>query len=135
VPVILIDANIEGHGLHIWMRMQTAPWREMTAALDVTFRTFRQVGLDPATPDAVIWRFCQAHRHYLLTSNRNEDSEDSLEATLRREGTPTSLPVFTLPVPDRVYSSPSFLERVVDKLLDYILFADNIRGTGRLYLP
>jgi hypothetical protein len=135
VPVILIDANIEGQGVHIWKRMQTASWRDLTTALDVTFRTFREVGPDLASPDNVVWRFCQAHGYYLLTSNRNEDSEDSLEATLRREGTPASLPVFTLPLPDRVYHSPAFLERAVAKLLDYVLYADNIRGAGRLYVP
>jgi hypothetical protein len=135
VPVILIDVNIEGQGTLIGLRMQTSEWRELAAALDVTFRTFREVGLDPASPDAVVWQFCQAHGCYLLTSNRNEDCEDSLEATLRRDETPTSLPVFTLPLADRVYHSPTFLDRVVEKLLDYVLDADNIRGTGRLYLP
>jgi hypothetical protein len=135
VPVILIDANIEGQGAHIWMRMRTAEWREFTTALDVTFRTFGEIGLDPASADDVVWRLCQAEGYYLLTSNRNEEREDSLEATLRREGTPNSLPVFTLPLPDRVYHSPTFLDRVVEKLLDYVLFADNIRGTQRLYLP
>jgi hypothetical protein len=45
------------------------------------------------------------------------------------------LPVLTLPLPDRVYFNAVFLERVVEKLLDYILYADNIRGAGRLYLP
>ena len=71
----------------------------------------------------------------VLTSNRNADSEDSLEATIRREGTPTSLPIFTLPLPDRVYHSSTFLDRVVEKLLDYALDADNIVGAGRLYVP
>ncbi len=135
MPVILIDANIEGQGAHIWMRMQTSEWRDFTSALGVTFRTFREVGLDPASPDNVVWQFCQAHGYYLLTSNRNEDTENSLEATLRRDATPTSLPVFTLALADRVYYSQSFLERVVEKLLDYILDADNIRGTRRLYVP
>jgi hypothetical protein len=135
VPVILIDANIEGQGAHIWMRMQTLAWRDLTVALDVTLRTFRDVGLDPATSDDVVWQFCQSNGYYLLTSNRNEESKDSLEATIRREGTFTSLPVFTLPLPDRVYFSPDFLERVVEKLLDYMLYADNIRGAGRLYVP
>jgi hypothetical protein len=135
VPDVLIDANIEGQGAHIWMRMQSAEWRDITAGLDVTLRTFREVGLDPASADNVVWQFCQARGYYLLTSNRNEDSEDSLEATIRREGTPTSLAVFTVPLPDRVYSNPVFLERVVEKLLDYVLYADNIRGAGRLYLP
>ncbi len=135
MPVILIDANIEGHAAHIWLRMQSSQWRELTAGLDVALRTFREVGLDPASPDDAVWQFCQAQGHYLLTSNRNEDSENSLEATLRREGTAASLPVFTLPLPDRVYHNPAFLDRVVAKLLEYVLDADNIRGTGRLYLP
>ena len=135
MPVILIDANIEGQGALIWMRMQTSEWREFTADLDVTLRTFRDVGLEPASPDNVVWRFCQANGYYLLTSNRNEDSQDSLEATLRREGTPTSLLLFTLPLPDRVYHSPTFLDRVVEKLFEYVLDADDIVGTGRLYLP
>lgn len=135
MPVILVDANIEGHGALISMRLDTAAWQELKTALDVSIRTFRDVGLDPSAPDDVVWRFCQAHGHYLLTSNRNEESEDSLEATIRREGTLTSLPVFTLPLPDRVFHSPDFLDRVVEKLLDYILYADDIRGAGRLYLP
>jgi hypothetical protein len=135
VPVILVDKNIEGHAAHIWMRMQSDQWRELTTALDVTFRMFRDVGLDAASPDDVVWRFCQAHGFYLLTSNRNEESADSLEATLKREGTPSSLPVITLPFPDRVFHSPAFLESVVDKLLDHMLFADNLQGAGRLYLP
>lgn len=135
VPVILIDANIEGQGSHIWMRMQSPEWREFTAALDVTFRTFGEAGLDPATADDVIWRYCQAQGHYLLTSNRNKKSADSLEATLLREGTTTSLPVFTLPLPDRVYYSQVFLDSVVEKILDFMLYADNIRGAGRLFLP
>jgi hypothetical protein len=135
VPVVVIDANIEGQGARIWMRMQTPEWHDLTDALDLSFQTFREVGLDPAASDKAVWHFCQAQGYYLLTSNRNEDSEDSLEATIRRDGTSTSLPVFTLPLADRVYSNPTFLDRVVEKLLDYVLDADNLRGSGRLYLP
>ena len=135
MAVILIDVNMEGQGRHIWMRLQTADWRDFTVGLDLSFRTFREVGLDPASPDDIVWRFCQGQGLYLLTSNRNDDSEDSLEATIRSEVTPTSLPIFTLPLPQRVYSQPAFLEQVVAKLFEYLLDADNIRGTGRLYLP
>jgi hypothetical protein len=135
VPVILIDVNMDGQGARIWMRMQSVDWREFTADRDVSCLRFRDVGLDPETTDDVVWRFCQANGHYLLTCNRNDDSEDSLQATIRREGTSTNLPVFTLPDADRIYRSNEFLDRVVGKLLDYITDADNIRGTGRLYVP
>jgi hypothetical protein len=135
VPGILIDVDIEGHAERIWMHMQTEGWREFTTSLDIVFHKFRDVGLDPGTPDHLVWRFCQSKRWYLLTSNRNQESEEALEATIRREGTPDSLPVFTLPLPDRVYDSPVFLERVVDKLFNLILYAENVLGAGRLYLP
>lgn len=58
MPVILIDANIEGQGMHIWARMQTVAWRDFTTDLEVTFRLFRDVGLDPGASDVVVWRFC-----------------------------------------------------------------------------
>jgi hypothetical protein len=58
VPVILVDANVEGHAARIWMWLQSDSWREVTADLDVTFRSFREVGLDPASPDELVWRFC-----------------------------------------------------------------------------
>jgi hypothetical protein len=135
VPVILIDANIEGHGTRIWNRMQSSEWLTLTADLDVSCKLFRDYGLDSEATDDVVWRFCQANSCYLLTSNRNQESDDSLEATIRREGTPDSLPVFTLPLPDRVNTSPEFLDRVVEKLLDYVMDADNIRGTARLWVP
>jgi hypothetical protein len=28
---------------------------------------YREAGLDPASPDDVVWRFCQAHNYHLLT--------------------------------------------------------------------
>ena len=67
MPVILIDANIEGQGAHIWMRMQATEWRDFTAALNVSFRTFREVGLDPASSDNIIWQFCQTHGYLTST--------------------------------------------------------------------
>ncbi len=135
MPGILVDANIEGQAARIGRRLHSAAWRELTLALDVRLLSFRDLALDPRTPDDELWRYCQANGYYLLTSNRNEASEASLEATIRREGTGDSLPVFTLAVPDRVYESPAFLERVVDRLLSFVLDADRIRGCGRLYLP
>jgi hypothetical protein len=126
---------MDGQGARIWARMQSADWREFTTDLEVSCLRFRDVGLDPETTDDVVWRYCQSNGHYLLTCNRNDDSADSLQATIRREGTPTSLPVFTLPDADRVYRNSAFLDRVVGKLLDFVGDGDNIRGTGRLYVP
>jgi hypothetical protein len=59
VPIILIDVNIEGHSAQVWRRLQSAQWADLTTDLDVQFRTFREVGLDPSSPDDVVWQFCQ----------------------------------------------------------------------------
>jgi len=78
---------------------------------------------------------CQQHGYYLLTANRNLEAEDSLEATIRREGTAQSLPVFTFADADRIHKSAAYLDEVVESLLEYLLDEANYRGTGRLFLP
>ena len=71
----------------------------------------------------------------LLTANRNHDGPDSLEAVIRGDTNPASLPVFTIADADRVLTSREYAERVILKLLDYLLDLDAYRGTGRLFLP
>jgi hypothetical protein len=58
-----------------------------------------------------------------------------LEATIRTRGGPTSLPVFTLANADRVLLEPTYANRVAERLLDYFFIIDQVRGTGRLYVP
>src|SRR5262245_12654589 len=117
------------------MRLQSETWREFSAHLTIRFLRFEDVGLDRNAKDNAVWQFCQQHRHYLLTANRNLESEDSLEATIRRENTAQSLPVFTFADADRIYHSAAYLDDVVESLLQYLLGEANYLGTGRLYLP
>ena len=88
-----------------------------------------------AAADNVVWRLCQEKGYYLLTANRNLESENSLEATIRREGTAQSLPVFTFADANRIYQSAAYLDDVVETLLEYLLDEGNYRGSGRLFLP
>ncbi len=71
----------------------------------------------------------------LITDNRNLDSENSLEATIRTHSTPESLPVFTIADMNEFRTNSTYVERVVVALYDYLLRIDAVRGTGRLYLP
>ena len=71
----------------------------------------------------------------LITGKRNEEGPASLEATLQASNTPTSLPVLTLSEPQRVLSSRAYANRVVERLVEYLIDVENLRGTGRLYLP
>ena len=46
-----------------------------------------------------------------------------------------SLPVFTIADMNEFRTNNSYVERVVEALYDYLLRIDDVRGTGRLYLP
>ncbi|MFO0968071.1 MAG: hypothetical protein U0793_21150 [Gemmataceae bacterium] len=132
---LLVDANIDGHGDLLDQRLQTDKWKEVRDHLDIRVLNFESVGLARTAKDAFVWAFCQEHGYYLLTANRNEESEDSLQATIRREGTALSLPVFTFADAKRIHRSAAYLDEVVGRLLEYLLDKERYNGAGRLYLP
>jgi hypothetical protein len=132
---LLADANIQGHVALLTSRMQSEAWRDFWDLLDVRSLTFAEVELNPADSDAVVWQRCQERALLLVTDNRNARSFDSLEATIRAYNTPQSLPVFTVGDATRVLSDREYAERVVHRLLAYLLELESLRGAGRLYLP
>jgi hypothetical protein len=71
----------------------------------------------------------------LITANRNANSSDSLEATIRRQNTPDCSPVFTFADATRLIRDRTYAERVAVKLLEYFLEIDRVRGAGRLFVP
>jgi len=71
----------------------------------------------------------------LLTGNRNEESEESLEATLKKHNTLECLPVFTIGDPKKFMLDAIYAGKVADKLLDYLSELDRLMGAGRLYVP
>jgi len=135
VICLLADANIQGHIERVVAAMQTASWKDLWISLQLRHLTFTDVGLNVADTDAVIWHRCQERQVFLLTNNRNKDGADSLEATIRNQTTLQSLPVFTIGNVDRVLRDSQYRESVVEALYDYLMEVENIRGTGRLYLP
>jgi hypothetical protein len=135
VITLLADVNIRGHVARLISRMQGETWREFWDYLDVRCLTFNEVGLGAADTDAIIWYKCQELQMYLLTSNRNDDGPDSLQSVIRLANNSRSLPVFTVGDADSILSSTVYADRVIDRLIRYLLDRDNILGTGRLYLP
>ena len=132
---ILADANVEGH-LQILLTILEGPiWQQIWDHLQLSLLTFHEIGLTADASDAAVWQICQQRQIILVTANRNADGPDSLEATIRTQNTASSLPVFTFADADQVLRSRAYAERVVERLLEYLLDIDNFRGTGRLYLP
>jgi hypothetical protein len=132
---ILGDVNI-GRQVNVLVTLlESASWRGLWAHFNLPLLTFQELGLDRKDSDAKIWQLCQQEQIILLTANRNADGPDSLEETIRAHNTPESLPVFTIADAQEVLESKAYAERVVESFLDYLLDLDNVRGTGRLYLP
>src|SRR5262249_11468280 len=77
-------------------QMQSIKWVEFWVFLGLEFKRFGDVGLSPDASDLAIWQTCQAEQLILITDNRNRNSLDSLEATIRQFSQPDSLPVFTI---------------------------------------
>jgi hypothetical protein len=132
---ILADADILGAFQLLQWKFQGEIWREVWESLNLAVESFDSLGLPPDTPDAEIWRLCQSLQLVLITGNRNAEGPESLEVTISNENTPTSLPVFTISRPTHMLYSDEYAGRVVESLLDQLMRIDQLRGTGRLYLP
>jgi hypothetical protein len=135
VKGILADANAVGYVEYLVRIMQAESWLEFWQGLGLSLRRFADVGLSTASSDRDIWLKCQSEQLILITDNRNEDSPDSLQATIRQLCAPDSLPVFTIANLDRFRRDRTYAERVVASFYDYLLRIDQVLGTGRLYLP
>jgi hypothetical protein len=131
---ILADVNLIGQIDRLVTAIESGEWAELWAGLGVTLLRFDDLGLPVTATDRELWRACQARQVVLITANRNDDT-DSLEAVIREENTPTSLPVLTIGDGDRVLVDRGYADRVALKLLEHLLDLDALRGTGRLFLP
>ncbi len=94
------------------------------------FSASRVLGFPTTAPDALIWRTCQQEGLVLITGNRNDDGADSLEATIRSENQPESLPVLTIADANRVLHERVYADSVAESVLDYLLRIDEVRGAG-----
>lgn len=132
---IMADNDIHGQMNVLVHLLLSDAWRDIWTSLNLSVRTFKDLGLDVDVPDAELWHVCQKEQVVLITGNRNKNSADSLEATIQAHSTATSLPVLTLSDTDRVMDSRECANRVVESLLQFLLAIDNVRGAGRLWLP
>ena len=86
-------------------------------------------------PDDQVWQFCQEHGYVLLTGNRNSDSPDSLEATIRAQSRADSLPVLTIADPGRVIVDRAYADQGAVQVLGFLHDIENLRGARRLFVP
>jgi hypothetical protein len=135
VKGILADVHMRGYIPALIRGMQSAYWADYWKHVGTAFYDFNDVGLTATSTDLEIWRCCQSEQLVLLTNNRSQHTDDSLESAMRMLNTSDSLPVFTISDLDRLGKSRSYAEKVIAQLYDYLLDIDRVRGAGRLYLP
>jgi hypothetical protein len=128
---ILLDAHLEDRAGYLQAGLREIGWEELVI---LEFVRLRDVGLANDCPDHLIWRFVQQHQMLLLTSNRNDEDETSLQATLERENTPASLPVVTIAHPERL-KRVAFRQEALYALMDIIISPETYLGRGRIYIP
>jgi len=128
---ILLDHDIEGPAKYLQAGLRKTGWdRDVT----VTFVHLRDLGLSNDSSDQDIWRLSQRHRLLLITSNRNQENETSLQATIERENIPEALPVLTLSQANRLLL-PDYRQQAVHRLVEIIIYLENYLGIGRIYIP
>jgi predicted nuclease of predicted toxin-antitoxin system len=132
---ILADMNVIGQVGALVRQMQTPAWIDIWNSLNIELKHFDDVGLSENSTDLEIWQTCQSEQLVLVTDNRNCESDESLEAAIRTYNNPDSLPVFTISDIDRFQASGDFARKVLEDFFDYLMRIDEVRGTGRLFLP
>ncbi|MEO8498502.1 MAG: ACP S-malonyltransferase, partial [Planctomycetota bacterium] len=109
--------------------------QDLWGELNLDIASFASLGLSPDASDVALWQACQAQDVVFITANRNKDGSDSLEATIASQNEPRHLPVLTVSDAEQILTDRDYAARVVAQLLEFLFDLDNIRGTGRLYLP
>jgi hypothetical protein len=104
---ITADHNVEGHLKRLISICETSVWREVWSALRLELKPFSELGLVP--------RFAGSN-HYRKQSTLKPSRSKFADA-------------------DRILESRPYAELVVERLLEIILDIENLRGTGRLYVP
>ncbi len=132
---ILADINIGKQRDALVAIWTSDAWRNLWDDLDLVIETFPALELVHDASAAAIWRLCQREGLILITANRNKCGPDSLEAVIQAENQPSSLPVITVANAPRILRDRLHAEQVAERTLEYLMRIDEVRGTGRIYVP
>lgn len=132
---IIADANIEGYVDYLVALMKSEPWQIFWGDLGLKYVHFRDIGPAEDAADSVVWEMCQIEGLILVPDNRNRKGQYSLDVAIQKQNTPASLPVFTIANIPHLRSSRAYADRVIERMLDFLQRIDDLRGTGRLFVP
>ena len=128
---LLSDHDIVQQARLIWEVFTEGDWRYFGVTHLVSLA---DVGLDSAASDREIWRTCQSHGLVLVTANRNADGIDALANVITEMNHAGCLPVLTIGSPRQVREH-SYREDCAYRIADIVLELEQVRGSGRLFIP
>jgi hypothetical protein len=137
MPGLLADVNVQGHLPYLQRLLETLGLLPLLAELGLTLATFPDLGLDRRTDDRTLWNYCQANGWVLFTDNRNNENENSLQATLEDSWRQGHLPIITLANKGRFENSEDYALAVAEEVADVLLrvFHDAVRDQPRIFVP
>ncbi len=128
---ILVDHNMEGQAGWLWDVLIKI---ELPDIIDMKMVMFADIGLPENSADRIVWRFAQKNSMLLLTDNRSDHEEDSLEQTIREENSLESFPVLTIGSLDRMKES-YYRVKCAERIAEIVLDLKTYMGIGRIFIP
>lgn len=134
---LLADMNVEGHLRYLRRLLETLDLWTVLTKLRLDFATFPDLQLPRNLDDRSLWNRCQQEGWVLFTENRNDEDEDSLEATLADSWQMGCLPVLTLANKGRFEHSASYAKRVAIDVAELLfgIVHEEYRDRPRIYVP
>lgn len=134
---LLADTNVQAHASYLRRLLEAAGLLEILEELNVEFLTLGDVELPLDIDDRAIWRFCQLERLVLFTDNRNEESDESLQSTVRSEWKWGDLPVITLGDKRKFERIADYRQQTAADLSELLfgIYYGEYRDCARLYVP
>jgi hypothetical protein len=137
MPGLLTDVNVQGHLPFLHRLIVKLRLEDLLVSLGLALTTFPDLGLDRHTDDRAIWNYCQANGWVLLTDNRNNEDEDSLQATLQDSWREGHLPVMTFANKGKFEASDAYALAVAEDVVDILVgvFSESVRDQPRIFVP
>lgn len=134
---LLADMNVQGHTLYLRRLLEALDLWPVLAELRLEFATFSHLQLPHNLDDRSLWNHCQQNEWVLFTENRNDDGDNSLQATLTDSWRMGCLPVLTLANKERFDTSAGYAQRVAIDVAELLfgIVHEEYRDQPRIFVP
>ncbi len=134
---LLGDVNVQGHLPYLRQLLETLDLWTVLAEIPLAFATFPDLQLPRDLDDRSLWNRCQQDGWVLFTENRNDEDENSLQATLADSWRMGHLPILTLANKGRFEHSARYAKRVAIDVAELLfgIAQEEYRDQPRIYVP